>query len=137
PLADTTSVAVPAPRKSAGTSTWISFNPGKLAGTTVSTITGLPLIVADTLLAFATPVTKIDSRNSLLEGSNGPAVSVSEFRMIACPLPPAATVNTPGAAFEMMASAFDCNPSPFVTRNCAGPVVTPLGTTNTTSLAET
>ena len=90
---------------------------------------GLPLIVIDTLLALATPVTKIDSRKLPFEGSNGPGVSVSEFKMIASP----ALLKTPGAVAEITTSALDCNPSAFVTRNSAGPATKPLGTTNTTS----
>src|SRR5678809_58990 len=46
--AATTSVHLPAPRRSAGSSTCISSSPIKLAGATVSTTLGFPQIVTET-----------------------------------------------------------------------------------------
>src|SRR6185369_3103088 len=137
PSVVTISVHVPAPRNSAGTSTWISSSPGSRPRATVSTATVFPFSVTDRLLALDTPVAKIDSLNSPFEGSNGPRINVSEFRMIASPRPSAVMVNTPGALVAMMASAFDDKPSAFVTRNSAGPFCSPSGTTNTTSPGDT
>ena len=118
----TTSVHLPTPRNSAGTNTCISSSPVNCAGATVSTTLGFPLIVTETLVACTTPVAKIESRRSPFEGSNGPAINVLESRTIASPRPSPAIVNTPGAALEMIASAFDDNPSRLVTRNSRRPV---------------
>src|ERR1043165_2576949 len=134
PSALTTSVHLPAARNSGGTSTCISSRPMRFAGAIVSTVLCFPQIVTETFLARTTPVAKIDNLSRPSEGSNGPAFNLSELRAIASPRPSPVTVNTPGAAAEMIASAFDDNPSPFVTRNSAGPFGN-SGTTNTTSSA--
>src|SRR5262249_3822016 len=135
PSVVTTSVHLPAPRNSAGTDTCNSSSPIRFAGATVSTAGCFPQIVTETFLARTAPVAKIDNLSSPLEGSNGPALSVSELRTIASPRPSPATVNTPGAVAEMNASAFDDSPSQFDTRNSPGPFDSPSGTTNTTSSA--
>ena len=101
-----------------------------------STIAGLVLMVADTFVARATPVAKIDNRSFPFDGSNGPVVKVSASRMMASPWPSPVMVNKPGAAGEIVASAFDDRPSAVVTRNSAGPFANSAGTTMTTSSAD-
>src|ERR1043166_4706476 len=73
PSVVTTSVHVPAPRNSAGTSTCSSSSPIRFAGATASTPLCLPQIVTETSFACITPVAKIDNLNTPSEGSNGPA----------------------------------------------------------------
>ena len=98
PSAVTITVDVPAPLNSAGTSTCISSIPDNPAGATLSTIVERPRIVTVTLFARLTPVAKIESRSGRFDGSKGPAIRVSEFKITASPRPSPATVNTPGAA---------------------------------------